>query len=381
MHTETARGRWRHWIPSTRIDRYLLVEVIGPFFGGLAFFLFVFLMFQALRLAEFFIIHGVSGLMLGKMTLLLGLSFVPTALPVAFLIAVLTAFGRLSADSELVAMKANGYGVNRLAVPLVGLALAVVALSVILNMEWVPWGEREFKTTLIKVGNTKVASELKEGTFTSGFFDLLIFADKVDSRTNRLKHVFIFDEREAKNPLAVVAKSGELLSVKTNSELGSAALLRLFEGSIHQNNLEGGSYSKIDFGEYKLYLKIDEGASEDLHKPHMIPYHELVRRIQQTDPHGYDGLEVRGEYWRRYAIAITPLIFVFLGIGFGTVRTRAVRAGAALIAMVVLLAYWSLLTWGTLQIQAGKLPPLFAMQLPNIVILIAAIIAYRRASW
>ena len=46
-------------------------------------------------------------------------------------------------------------------------------------------------------------------------------------------------------------------------------------------------------------------------------------------------------HWRRYAVAISPLIFVFLGMGYGTVRTRAVRAGAALIALLVILIYWS----------------------------------------
>src|SRR4051794_35482679 len=100
-----------------RIDRYLLAEVIGPFFGGIVFFVFLSLMFQALRLTEFFIVHGVPGGTLSKMALLMSLSFLPTALPIAFLIAVLVAFGRLSADSELVALKANGLSVHRMARP------------------------------------------------------------------------------------------------------------------------------------------------------------------------------------------------------------------------------------------------------------------------
>ena len=97
-----------NFLKPKKIDLYVVTEVIGPFFGWLVFFIFIFLMFQALRLAEFFIVHGVSAWTLGKMTMLLSLSFLPVALPVSFLIAVLTAFGRLSSDSELVAMKANG---------------------------------------------------------------------------------------------------------------------------------------------------------------------------------------------------------------------------------------------------------------------------------
>jgi lipopolysaccharide export system permease protein len=370
----------RYYLPN-RVDRYVLTEVAGPFLGGLIFFLLLFLMFQALRLAEFFIVHGVGGGTLMKLTLLLGLSFVPTALPVAFLISVLVAFGRLSSDHELVALKASGVSVPRLALPLLAFAMSVVGLSVALNVSWCPWGERAFKSLLIKVSNTKVVTSIKEGTFTSGFFDLLIFADKVDVKTNTMKHVFIFDEREPKNPLTVVAQTGEIVPVKASSELGAAIMLRLHDGSIHRNDPETTTYQKIGFGEYRLYLKIDEGSSDATIKPHMIPQQELLHRIADTNPHSYEGLEMRGEYWRRYAVAITPLIFVFLGIGWGTVRTRAVRAGAVLVALVTLLTYWSIQSWATVQMLGDKIQPFWAMQLPNILLLAAAIFGFRRALW
>ena len=370
-----------NFLKPKKIDLYVVTEVIGPFFGGLVFFIFIFLMFQALRLAEFFIVHGVSAWTLGKMTMLLSLSFLPVALPVSFLIAVLTAFGRLSSDSELVAMKANGYSLGRLAAPLVVFSMIVVTLSISLNLEWVPWGETNFKRTLIKVGNTKAASQIREGTFTSGFFDLLVFADKVDTRSNRMKHVFIYDEREPKNPLAVVARTGEIAQVKSSSELGSAALMKLYTGTIHSNDIENSTYQKIGFGEYRLFLKIDEGTADGTTKPHMIPYKELLKKIAEHKPNTFFGVEFRGELWRRYAVAMTPLIFVFLGIGFGTIRTRAIRAGSALIALVILLIYYGIQTWATLALQRGQLPPAFAMLLPNIVIALLAVFSFRRATW
>jgi lipopolysaccharide export LptBFGC system permease protein LptF len=65
--------------------------VAGPFLGGLFFFMFLFLMSQVLRLAEMFIVHGVPFWTLLKMVSLLSISFLPTALPIAFLIAFVTA--------------------------------------------------------------------------------------------------------------------------------------------------------------------------------------------------------------------------------------------------------------------------------------------------
>ena len=368
-------------IKPSRLDWYILSEILGPFLGGLVFFLFIFLMFQALRLAEFFIVHGAPAPLLGKMTLLMALSFMPTALPVAFLIAVLIGFGRLSADSELVAMKASGVSTGRMATPITLFAIVVFAFSVFLNQDWVPWGERAFKTTLIRVSNTKVVSSIREGTFTSGFFDLLIFADKVDTKNNQLSHVFIYDEREPKNPLTVVAKRGEIVSVRGASELASSAMLRLYDGSIHRNDIENNTYQKIEFGEYNLYLKIDEGSDAVAVKPHMIPQQDLLNKIAATTTDTYEGREWRGEYWRRYAIAISPIIFGFLGIGYGSVRTRSVRAGATLTAVLILIVYWTTQTFATIWYQRGIIHPLLAMQLPNILAAILAFWGIRRARW
>lgn len=364
-----------------KIDLYILTEVIGPFIGGVAFFSFVFLMFQVLRLAEFFIIHGIAGLTLAKMAGLMILSFLPTALPIAFLIGILIAFGRLSADSELVAMKANGISIYRLTAPVLFLGTIVVGLSLGLNMEWVPWGDRTFKSTLIKVSNTKVATSIKEGTFTAGFFDLLIYADKLDTKTNRLQNVFIYDEREAKHPLAVIAREGEIVTVKNDTGLGSSAMLVLYSGNIHSSEPATNAYQKIDFDEYKLFLKIDEGADTATIKPRMIPYDVLTKKIHEGDKNDPHVRELMAEFWRRYSVAFSPMIFVFLGIGYGTVRTRAVRAGAALIALLVVAIYWAIQAFATIAAQKGYLPPALAMQLPNIAMAIISVFGFRTATW
>jgi len=368
-------------IKPIKLDIYIFTEFIGPFFGGVVFFLFVFLMLQVLRLAEFFIVHGVALPMLGKMAALLIVSFLPNALPIAFLIAVLISFGRLSSDSELVAMKANGVSIHRMTVPIVASSLLVVIFSLYLNLDWVPFCETEFKRTSLRVGSTKVVTTIKEGTFTSGFFDLLIFADKVDTNNNRLTHVFLFDEREAKNPLTVVAGTGEIVSVKPNTEMGAAAMLKLWDGNIHRNNLEESTYQKIDFSEYRLYLSIEEGGDQTMIKPRMIRYNDLMDLIQKHDKSSFEGREFRGEFWRRIAIAIAPIIFVFLGVGFGTVRTRAVRAGAALIALLILVFYWATQTVASIAILRGILNPAVAMLLPNFLLCLLAVFAYRKATW
>jgi len=364
-----------------KLDFYILGEVLMPFVGAVVFLCFVFLMFQALRLAEFFIIHGVSGAVLGEISGLMMLSFLPYVLPVGFLIAVLSSFGRLSSDSELVAMKANGISIWRMAVPVVIAGLGVGALSLALNMDWVPWGEHRYRELIVRVSNTKATSSIKEGTFTTGFFDLLIYTDRLERGTNKMHRVFIYDEREPRNPVTVVAQEGAIVPVKTPGDLSAAIALKLFNGNIHRSSIRENTYSKIDFDEYRLYLSIAEGGGGISFRPRIVPQAELVRRMHTEDPKSQQSREFRTELWRRYATSLSPLIFVFFGIGFGTVRTRAVRMSAALVGLIVVLIYWGLQGAMIGLGYSGVLHPAAAMMIPNLVILALAVPAFRSAMW
>lgn len=364
-----------------RIDLYIISEIIGPFGGGLLFFAFVFLMFQVLRLAEFMIEHGIPLPVLGKIVGLFLVSFLPLIIPMSFLVAVLVGFGRLSSDSEIVALKAGGIGLPRISAPVVAVALAVGAVTVPLGMNWVPSSEREIRTTLLKISNTQVVSSIREGTFTSGFFDLLFFAEEVDHETGKLGRVFIFDEREPKSPFAVVAKEGEIVPVRTESELSTSMLLRLKDGSIHQADVSGESYHRINFDEDRIFLNITEGGGGGATKPKTLTYDEIRARMAKAGPDEQIQREGPTEIWRRIAISISPLIFAFLGIGLGTVPTRSVKAGAALVTLIVILVYWGLQSFMTAYAYSDRLPPLLAMQIPNFALLIPAIWAFRRSSW
>lgn len=367
----------------SKLDFYILGEVVGPFLGGVIFFCFIFLMFQVLRLADYIIMHNVPGFVLLKMTSYLMVTFLPTALPVAFLIAVLVAFGRLSADSELVAMKASGVSIYRLTVPVALFSVLVVVLSLALNLEWVPQSQRNFKTTLIRVGNTKIVSAIHEGTFTTGFFDLLVYADKVDSKTNQLEGVFIYDEREPKNPLAVVSKRGQIVRSANASaeELGGSAFLVLQEGNIHRNDLDTGTYQKIDFGQYRLFLKINEGEDNSFEKPRFLSYFDLRERLGVTPPSDPKLVEYKNEFWRRVMDALSPLLFVFLGVGFGTARTRTVRAGAFLTATVVVVIYWGLQTTGVILSQKQLVFPWVGASVPLLALLAPTMWSFKKSSW
>jgi lipopolysaccharide export LptBFGC system permease protein LptF len=181
--------------------------------------------------------------------------------------------------------------------------------------------------------------------------------------------------------MTYIAREAELIPVKTGSDLGAAIMLRLLDGSSHHGNLKDQSYEKMEFKVYQLYLQISEGGESLIRKPEMIPQQELLSIINRTTTASFEGREMRGEYWKRFAIAFSPLIFVLLGVGFGSFRHRTAKTGAVLTAFLILSFYWTLQMAGTAAVQKGSLPPILAMQLPNLTMLILGIWGFRRSAW
>jgi lipopolysaccharide export LptBFGC system permease protein LptF len=166
------------------------------------------------------------------------------------------------------------------------------------------------------------------------------------------------------------------------TDLGASAMFKLYDGSMHHSNLQTHLYEKMDYEAYHLYLKMEESKdSGGFYRPQAIPQLELLERIRTTSPNEFYGREWRGEYWRRYAVAITPMIFVFLGIGFGTFRFRSAKTGAIVTGFTIVTIYWVVQLLGTAWLQKGVLSAPMAMQLPNIIMLILGAISFYRATW
>ncbi|MGE4232593.1 MAG: LPS export ABC transporter permease LptF [Bacteriovoracia bacterium] len=364
-----------------RIYWYIFEEVLIPLVGGVVFFTFVFLMFQVVRLADYFINHGVGITLLAKMTVYITAAFMPVVLPISFLVGTLVAFGRLSADSELVACKAAGISLYRMYMPVFLLSLIVTSLVFYLTYFFIPWGNREFKRTVIKLGSTKVVSNLKEGTFTEGFFDLLVYADKVDVGKNKISGVFIYDERDEKNPNAILAQDGIIIPVKTESEFATAAILKLNHGSIHRPDVTRTYYEKIDFNEYRLLLKVEEARTGEISYPKTIDSKDLLKLMDKykSDYPRYE--EYATEYWKRYGLALAPILFGLLGVGLGVVRMRSVKSNAVLVAFSVVAVYWVLHILGSSLAEKGTLSSFWAMQIPNIAVLPFALWSLKKSAW
>jgi lipopolysaccharide export system permease protein len=144
------------------LRRYLLREHLAPFLFALGALTGLLILNQLAKQFSNLIGKGLPWTVIGAV---FGLSLpfiLAMTLPMAVLVAVLHAFSRLGADSEITALKASGVNLARLARALL-LAAAAVAVCEFLFLDQVlPRANHRLKNLLVDIARKKPTVELRE---------------------------------------------------------------------------------------------------------------------------------------------------------------------------------------------------------------------------
>lgn len=302
---------------SRRVFFYLLSEMVPTFILGVLVFISILLMFQALRLTEFVLVHGIKFSFILDIMGYMSISFLPMILPMSLLFAVLMTYNRLSLDSEIIAIKGAGYHGSTILMPAVALALVVSIISAQTAFYVAPWGNRQFELLITHLGNTKAAASIKEGTFSEGFFDMVIYANKVNSEEGLLQDLFIYDDKNPSSPLTIIAPQGHIIPDLDNP--GHSVLLRLFNGQIHRR---GQAHTVVNFESYDVLLNDPIKFEERKKTPPSLNYDELKNRMSDPELKAEELTGFAVEFHKRFALAAACLIFGLVGVGFGVVNER-----------------------------------------------------------
>lgn len=356
-----------------KATQYIFFEMIPSLVLGVLVFIFILLMAQALRYTEFVLIHGVGIGVVGQIIMYLSISFLPALLPMSLLFAVIMTYGRLSNDSEMVALKASGLSMTSIGLPAVLLAAVVTLISAQTSFHLAPWGNRQFELLVSKVGSSKAGATIREGTFSEGFFDKVVYANEVDSKSGELKSVFIYDETQGDLPLTIIAKKGLIVQDPQNT---NSVLVRLFDGDIHR---KGESHTKIKFDTYDLKMA-DPIRNETREKSApSLTIEEISKKLDAGGMSEDETRTLQAEFHKRWAISIVCLIFGALGVGLGTnTNRRNQKAGGMILCLGVIIVYWVLYVTAEGMARSGQLPAGLAIWAPNVLFLIFTAWALRR---
>jgi lipopolysaccharide export system permease protein len=410
--------------PMSILTRYVLRSHIAPALAGLAIFYFVLSMDFIVDYLNLFIAKGVPAsvvleafvLSLAWMTLL--------AVPMAVMVAVLTAFGRLSADNEITAAKATGMSVLMMVVPVLIVSGIVSAGLYQFGNHVLPAANHRLKSLLVDIHRIRPLATIEPGVLTELPDGSTIIVDRLNSRTSEIFGVKIH-KMEGGQPLqTIVAKRGRIKSSRTENLL----TLELEDGEIHEIDQEDPTkYNRLVFDRHTINL--DEGSetlirTEDGERgDRELSAAALLAEISKQDseraatrkdlaellsaaftrtldrasgagaPATRAAIEaeraslrraIEGkqrsiaanlarsrkllvEYQKKLSIPVSSIVFVLLGAPLGI---RARRAGIGIgagVGIIFFLVYYLFLIGGEQLGDRGIVSPFWAMWAPNVI--------------
>ena len=225
-----------------KVDSFVLKSFIGPliftFFIVLVILILQFLWMYVDELAG----KGLDFKILSELLYHFSLTFVPTALPLAILLASLMTFGNMGEFSELSALKASGIPLQRIMLPLFILIGFIAVISFFFSNNVLPYSSDKARTLLWDIRRKKPDINIQAGTFYNGVPDFSIKITTKEPVTNRLDNLIIYDHRERRgNTSVILADSGYM---KTTPD-GSGLIMILYNGysfnEIEEKNVSGAS--------------------------------------------------------------------------------------------------------------------------------------------
>ncbi|HEY4484819.1 MAG TPA: LptF/LptG family permease, partial [Nitrospiria bacterium] len=286
------------------IDRYIFREVFTPFSLTLSALMIILLTEQTARLVELFINKGVSLWAGAKVFLYLLPSFLVMGIPLSVLIATIIAFSRLTADTEITALRACGLSLFRIARPVLVFSTMTFMLTFSLSVWAQPMVGRSLKSAAMDLIRQEFTLGLEPGLFNEPFDRMMIYVDTIPA-PNRLEGVVIYDFRNANRRALILARDGTILNDPGSDTIG----FRLTEGSEHSEEAVSGRYQWITFGTYEFKVNLGAAIRRDASEEGFsAEIADLQRRFASAEKLNRQDLRRLGEYYKNFAFPFSCFI-------------------------------------------------------------------------
>ena len=369
------------------LDRYILRELGPPYAFGCSLFTFFLLIDRLYHLTDLVITKGVPLSLVLELLVFMLPSFLANTLPMALLVAVLLAGGRLAGDLEIVAFKAAGISVWRLFRPVLIASLTVTLVTGGLTLVVNPRANREFQQQLFRILQSRAVSGLQERVFNAMFADVIIYVDDVSTSQIALRRLLVSDERDPALTRIITAREGRLITDEANRSI----TLRLMNGAVNEADVMpadppkdvntkddravGGAassarYRYTRFSIYDLSVSVDSPlrTASRVAKPEKdLTLGQLRDKIAEFQYDAYSRAPFLVERHKRFALPLTALVFGLVAFPLAVRSHRGGRAIALVGSLVILVTYYLLMTSLEGAALGTRIPAWLGIWAPNIL--------------
>lgn len=383
------------WTPRTLnlLDRHIFKSVLVTCIGAVALFSFVVALGNFYRdLLGPMLAGQISPWMLIRLVLLLFPFSVVYSLPAGILTGVLLTLGRLSADSEITAMRAAGLSIPRIARPVFLLGVLGGVAALYSNFESMPWSRVQYQRELAVAIRTNPLSFIVPKTFIRDFKGVVVYVH--DRAGDVLHDVWIWkldnqsrviwsaraasgkvDFDEARNNIVLVLRQAvvETLDDKNPEEV--------FQHAPHVET----SAELTDFR-----VPLDRYLGQDIFhvKTEWLRYGTLQRKqaelaaqkpaLGQEQKLRLEQLQLAMIVSEKFNLSVAVLAFAFVAVPLGIKVSRRETSANLAVAVGLVLGYYILITMVKSLDHHPEYRPDFLLWLPNVVFFVFGFWLLRR---
>ena len=372
------------------IDRWLLGQLLPPMLFAIGAFtavsLSVGIMFDLVRkIVEF----GLPFQVALKVLILKLPGFLVLSFPMSMLLATLLAYGKLSSNSELLALKSIGVANRRIIFPAVILSIFMTFLTFTFNDSLVPISNRVAENTMRTSLGKAISSEEGKHIMFSRYGSQIDKSNKVSNSNENLTHIFY--AKYFRNNFM------EEVTLIDFSRIGVEQILKAEKGKFDQNkNLwifydgrltitqDTGEISFINFNEYKYPLgegprelaKVPSDAN-DMTVRQAIKAESLYRKAGNNK----EARRMRVRIQEKFTLPAACIVFGLIGCSFG-VRSisRSSKSQGFGLSVLMIFGYYILSFFSSSLGVKGILNPVLAAWTPVLLSIYFSIFLLRRAS-
>jgi LPS export ABC transporter permease LptG/LPS export ABC transporter permease LptF len=349
------------------LDRYVVREVLLPFFLWLLVITFVLLMPPILQQGERLIEKGVEWSIVARVLATLLPQALGVTIPISLLLGILIGLGRLSTDREFVALQACGVSIFRILRPVALLAALACGTTLYVMIVALPNANQTFREITFGVVASRAESDVRPRVFFEDFPNRVIYVRDLASGGG-WRDVFMADSTQGDRTTVYFAERGRLA---VDRDRRTVELL-LENGTRHttftnkQEDYEGGPVDR-------LVLSVDADTvfprvATLLKGDNEMTIAELRAKIAELAKAGSPAYGQLFTIQQKFSIPVACLVLALIGLGLGLTNRKEGKLAGFVLGFIVVMIYYFLLWTSRALALGGRLPATLAPWIANIVL-------------
>jgi LPS export ABC transporter permease LptF len=299
-------------------------------------------------------------------------------IPWGLLTAILLVFGRLSADNELIALRANGVSVTRVSVPLAGIALLCTVICLWLNVQVAPAAQERLRSTIFDLATRNPMALFGSDQVIDQFPGRRIYVGKKEG--NKLENITVFEMNDKALPVKVTyARTGMLEADLANKQL----LMHLYQARYQERDSKDPLNlhkirDGINMAEGTLPISLEELYEKEKKRPSRsaLSIEQLLEQLKSENKR--ERSASRTEINKRFSFPFACVAFAIIGVPLGvTAHRRETSIGFAMGLIVATTYFLFVIIGDTLRGNPHAHPELLVW-FPNVLFIVLGVLLFRR---